>query len=128
MSTPAQDRQWVTAPPVLTPDVRLKRLNIRPTGVHGLAWFENSSVAAFMHHNETLLTVRNASSHYCGVIDVIMAGAKDRIRRVSVHKAVNFQCGRPAVKSYSLGVPATTVTTGPAPGALKSLARSPPFR
>ena len=36
------------------------------------------------------------------IIEVVMAGAKDRVRSVSVHKAVNFQCGRPAVKSHSL--------------------------
>src|SRR5437867_8063286 len=68
-----------------------------------LPFFENGAVAAFMHHDESLCTVRNRSTHDCGVIDVVSAGAKNRVRRIYISKLVNFQRGCPTGKCYHLG-------------------------
>ena len=53
-----------------------------PAGHSGLPIFENSPIPTLMHDNETLFTVRDICSHYYSVIDVIMAGAKNRVGRI----------------------------------------------
>ena len=59
-----------------------------------------------MHHDKTLAPVRDAGRCQGSVIDIIIAHGIDRMCRICVDTAVNFQRGRDgAAKSYGIGSP-----------------------
>ncbi len=90
-------------PPVFIP-TGLECVNIRPTGICGLTISEDSCVAAFVYHNKTLCTVRDASVPRLRCYRRSCGWCKRSVfERVSVHQRINFQRGCPAGKSYRFG-------------------------
>src|SRR5437867_13034704 len=83
---------------ILSPsaDGILEQCRIRPTSSLGLAHSIDRCVPAFFYRDETSRTVWRVARVECRVVNVVLAGAKDRSRGIRVLDQPNFQRRCPA--------------------------------